>query len=98
MFKQEGTVGMANLSDFSLYQAGVKLADGVEDGKYILFELDSPFTIADGASRPFEILASISTATTPTNTIDLELYRSVDLYATGGTYGFGLPVTDSASG
>ena len=95
MFKQVGTADMAYLTNFALYQAGTKIADGVVNGKYVSFELDTPYTINSGLTKSFEVRTDIGAKVTPTNRISLDLYEAVDIYAVGGTFGYGLAVTDS---
>ncbi len=94
--RQTGGTDMAQLSNIELYKDTTKVADGVKDGKFIDFTLDPPYTITAGLTKNFSIKLDIGAGPTPgTDTIDFDLYKDVDLYATGGIFGFGLPVTDS---
>ena len=95
MMKQVGTADMAYLDNFEMYQANTKVADGIKDGKYVSFEFNSPYTIDDGLTKHFDIKCDIGAKVTPTNTISLDVYESVDVYAVGGTFGYGLRVIDS---
>ena len=94
--KQTGTTDMVALSNFELYYASTKVADGTKDGKFIDFVFTDPYTIDEGKTKTFSVKVDIGATPTPgTDTIKFLLYKDVDLYAVGGTYGFGMPVTNS---
>jgi hypothetical protein len=59
------------------------------------FSLATPYTIARGSSKIFEVYADISGSARANDTIKLYVDDDADVMATGATYGYGVRVTRS---
>lgn len=100
---QAGTINNLNLTNFALKQSGTTLATAtaIANNKIIL-PLTTPFVIAKGDVRTFELYVDVNGAAKAAETIDIYLDNASDLYATGNTYGYGVGVTrgdyDGATG
>lgn len=83
----------ADHSMFELRQNNVKLADGVVSGTYVDFNLVTPFEIAQGNNREFDVYAKVGGENA--EIIKVRVEETTDLYAVGLKYGFGIRVTNN---
>ncbi len=81
---------------YELRQNNVKLADGVMSGTYIDFNLATPFAVASGNNREFEVYAKIGGRNGDALSVYLE--ETTDIYAVGDKYGYGVTVTNTSFG
>ncbi len=94
-----GTVSASNISNLVLKQAGsvVATAAGINSKDQAVFVLATPFSIAKGNSRIFDVYADISGMSRAAETVTFYLDQNADLLCTGATYGYGVQVSKSAS-
>lgn len=55
-----GTVSMSDLSNFVMYQAGTKVADGTVLSDRVTFVLTTPYILAQGLTRTFDVKADVA--------------------------------------
>jgi hypothetical protein len=93
-----GSVQADKLSNFNLKQAGttVATATGMASNGLIVLNFTTPFALDRGASRTFDLYADIAGTTLNSQTIDIYLDNSADLFSIGQTYGFGAQVDRTA--
>ncbi|MFH1145439.1 MAG: hypothetical protein V1707_00540 [bacterium] len=94
---QAGSIEKTQLMNLKLKQGGtvVASATGIDANNLVNFVFSTPFTLAKGDTRIFEVYADIGLQARVSTTINLYLDQSTDLYAVGNTYGFGVSVTNS---
>jgi hypothetical protein len=92
-----GTVSASEVQNAKLFQGDTELATSasVNSQDLLVFALDTPYEIAKGDSRNFEVRADLNTGR-GADTIQIYVDEDTDLVATGGTYGFGMSVTATA--
>ncbi len=90
----DGTISPTDVQNAKLYQGTTLLASttGTNSKDLLVFNLATPFEIAKGDSRNFEVKADFNTGRGG-DTVKIYLDENTDLSATGGTYGFGMSVT-----
>ncbi len=78
-------------SDFKLWQGSTQIATGVwATGDSVDFELDSPYTIAEGSNRVFKV--SLDVGGQAAETIKVSVKSTADVIAVGGDFGFNMAV------
>ncbi|MCF7836285.1 S-layer homology domain-containing protein [Candidatus Gracilibacteria bacterium] len=89
-----GSISATDVQNAKLYQGDTLLASvaDVNSKDLLVFDLATPYEIAKGDSRNFEVKADLNTGRTD-DTIQVYLDEDTDLEMTGGTYGFGMDVT-----
>jgi len=92
-----GTVTVADLSAFTLWQGGVKIADGTLSSDRVTFDLASaPFTMPQGVQRVFTIKANVGGRSGRTIITYVDSVYPTDLLATDKLYGYGATVNFGA--
>ena len=93
----DGTVSATDVENAKLYQGGTEIAsvDMVNSKDLLVFTLDDGFEIAKGDSRIFEVKADLNTGRSA-DTVNVYLDEDTDLVITGGTYGYGMKVTNTS--
>jgi len=86
----------ADHSAYELRQNNVKLADGVVSGTYVDFTLATPFEVAQGNNRAFDIYTKV--AGERSELINVRIEETTDVYAVGLKYGYGTTVTNTSFG
>ena len=90
---QGGTAVNATITNLQLKQAGVVVASaaGIDTKGYAVFTFASPFKIEAGNNRLFEVYGDVTSRVSD----DIKFYAdaTVDIYATGGTFGGGMRST-----
>ena len=93
-WNQAGSASSADVANVITEIDGIKYPTIMSaDGKYYTTTFGSGIVIAKGFSKEISIIADIIGG--PGRTIDFELYRTTDLYASGETYGYGITPTTS---
>ena len=96
-----GTIKYDQLSNLKLAVSGTTVATGVStSGGYAIFDFgSSPYVIAKGDNRVFQMYADIGTGAKKAETINFYFEVSADVYTVGDQFGFGmLPSFDSTTG
>lgn len=83
------------LSNLELWRGSTKVADGVKNGSYFTFTLDTPYSIEKGQSASFTVKGDVSGRSDDTATLYVRYSTDVDIV--GKTYGYGLKI-DNAVG
>jgi hypothetical protein len=90
---QGGTAVNATITNLQLKQGGtvVASATGIDTKGYAVFTLTAPFKIEAGNNRLFEVYGDVTSRVGD----DIKFYAdaTVDIYATGGTFGGGMRST-----
>lgn len=91
---QLGNISNANLTNFTLKQAGntIATAAGVNSNNNIVFTFNSPYNLDKGTTKTFEVYANIGSSARAGDTIKIYLDNASDLLARGKTYGYGVQV------
>ncbi len=88
-----GTVSVSDLANFTLWQAGTKLADGVRSSDRVTFDLSAaPFTITQGANRLFQIKADVGGRGDRTITTYVDSVYPSDVLVVDKVFGYGAQV------
>ncbi len=98
---QAGSISRSYVTNLKLYQGSSLLASVAEINSkdLIVFDLSSnPYVISKGNTRIFDIKADISGSAKAGDTIKTYIDVAADVYAIGGTYGYGMTVDISSSG
>lgn len=82
-----------NHSGYELRQNGTVLGSGSQDGDYVSFVLATPYEIAQGNNREFELWAKVSGDNS--DLINVHIEETTDVYAVGLKYGYGVRVTNN---
>lgn len=80
-------------SQYELRQNNSVLATGAQSGNYVLFELTTPYEVAQGNNREFEVYAKVGGENSDGLRVRVE--ETTDVYAIGLKYGFGVRVTNN---
>jgi len=91
---QLGNISNANLTNFTLKQAGntIATAAGVNSNNNIVFTFNSAYNLDKGTTKTFEVFANIGSSARAGDTIKIYLDNASDLLARGKTYGYGVQV------
>ncbi|MFA6308006.1 MAG: hypothetical protein WCS88_00390 [Patescibacteria group bacterium] len=93
---QEGTAVLGDdITNIELLKDGVKVADGVVDGKYVTFSGINT-VIPKGQTYQYAVRADVDGGSL--RTVDLGIYRTTDLLVTGNTYGYNITPSYSGAG
>lgn len=96
---QSGDVSRSNISNFVLMQGGVEVASAEEvmSNDTIVLTFDTPFTLAKGDNRNFELYADIGQGARDGDKVRVYLENKVDLYTIGSVYGYGVQVNNAST-
>jgi len=95
---ESGTMNNSYLTNLKLYQDTTLLATatGVDSKSLVTFDLSAnPYTVLKSQNKVFTVVASISGSARDEETVRTYMDQDVDLYAVGGTYGYGANVTNT---
>lgn len=87
-----GTVSVTDLANFTLHQAGTKLADGTRNADRVTFELAAPYTITQGSNRLFTIKSDVGGRGSRTVITYIDSVYPSDLLVVDKLYGYGARV------
>ncbi|MDD3285479.1 MAG: hypothetical protein PHG95_02490 [Patescibacteria group bacterium] len=95
---QLGNISNANLTNFTLKQAGstIATAASVNSNNNIVFTFNSAYNLDKGTTKTFEVYANIGSSARAGDTVKIYLDNASDLLARGKTYGYGVQVTRTA--
>jgi len=94
---QIGNISTGNLTNFVLKQASTTVATTASMGSngYITLNFTTPFVLAKGDSRNFDLYADVSALARAGDTSTIYLENKADVNTVGNTYGFGAGVSNS---
>lgn len=95
-----GTISNDAVENFELYVSGetdpIATVSGLNAKDLAVFVLDTPYEITKGDTKAFTMKASFNTGRTD-DTVKVYVDETTDILAIGGTYGFGMSVSITAS-
>lgn len=96
-----GTVSTEAVENWELYVSGttepIATVAGVNSRDVATFVFSTPYLIEKGQTKNFEVKADFNTGR-GSDTVGIYIDESTDIFAVGGTYGFGMAVDIGTSG
>ncbi|MCK5059978.1 MAG: hypothetical protein KAR00_02430 [Candidatus Pacebacteria bacterium] len=93
-FNQAGSIAASDISNVKVYVDSVAYTPTVSvDGKYFTATFGSGLTIDKGFSKDVYIMADIVGTNAANRTIQFDVYKNIDIYISGQTFGFGITPT-----
>lgn len=96
-----GTVSTEAVENWELYVSGttepIATVAGVNSRDVATFVFSTPYLIEKGQTKNFEVRADFNTGR-GSDTVGIYIDESTDVFAVGGTYGFGMAVDIGTSG
>ena len=90
-FYQSGSAGSGDLSNVAIYVAGTAYPTTVSaDGKYYSANFGSGIVVAKGLSTDVWIQGDITGSGSSGRTVEFDIQKNTDIYASGETYGQGI--------
>ncbi len=80
--------------NYTLWQNTTKVADGVVGSDYVIFTFSTPYALAQGNNRLFQVKVDVGGKSG--DDIRFAFDENSDVYAVGAKYGFGVTVTKTA--